>query len=49
MYFSSDIAFLNELSIDFEQTLIKKLSFDPNTDHIIIEKLRKKYKLYSYS
>jgi mannitol-1-phosphate 5-dehydrogenase len=39
-YFESDISFLNELSKEFEQTLIKELALDPITDQRIINVLK---------
>jgi mannitol-1-phosphate 5-dehydrogenase len=39
-YFESDISFLNELSKEFEQTLIKELALDPITDRRIINVLK---------
>jgi mannitol-1-phosphate 5-dehydrogenase len=44
-FFPSDITFLNSLSKEFESTLINDLFFDPVTDNIIIEELKKLYKV----
>jgi mannitol-1-phosphate 5-dehydrogenase len=43
IYFPSDIKFLNALSIDFEMTMIRNLSFDPVNDNKIIKELKNKY------
>ena len=43
--FPPDISFLDALSKDFESTLIRELLFNPVADHIIIEVLKKHYKL----
>lgn len=46
--FPPDIAFLNELSNEFELTLTNSLLLDPDTDHIIIEELKNLYEALHY-
>ena len=43
--FTSDIAFLEAVSKEFESTLIKDLVFDPAADYFIIHELKKLYKV----
>ena len=43
--YPSDISFLDALSKEFESTIIKDLALDPIADYIIIEELKKRYKI----
>ena len=47
--FQSDIVFLDALSKEFESTMIRELVLDPKADYIILEELKKRYKLLCHN